>query len=126
MEDNEINQEIALALLDDQGMDIDVAHNGLEAVDKVRDGGPGKYALVFMDVQMPVMDGLEAASRIRGMGYGLSALPIIAMTAQGQEEDKRQCFAAGMNDHMLKPLEPERLNAVLRPWLRRGSERFRS
>lgn len=51
------------------------------------------------------------------MGYGLSALPIIAMTAQGQEEDKRQCFAAGMNDHMLKPLEPERLNAVLRHWL---------
>ena len=121
VEDNEINQEIALALLDDQGMDIDVAHNGLEAVDKVRDGGPGKYALVFMDVQMPVMDGLEAASRIRGMGYGLSALPIIAMTAQGQEEDKRQCFAAGMNDHMLKPLEPERLNAVLRHWLGVGA-----
>ncbi len=117
VEDNEINQEIALSLLREQGVNIDVAHNGLEAVDMVREAGMGAYALVLMDVQMPVMDGLEATSRIRGMGYTFSDLPIVAMTAQGQEEDKRQCFAAGMNDHMIKPLDPERLNAVLLRWI---------
>ena len=117
VEDNEINQEIALSLLEDQNVTIDVAQNGQEAVNMVREAGTGAYALVLMDVQMPVMDGLEATSRIRDMGYTFSDLPIVAMTAQGQEEDKRQCFAAGMNDHMIKPLDPERLNAVLLRWL---------
>lgn len=123
VEDNEINQEIALSLLEEQNVTIDVAQNGLEAVDMVREAGIGAYALVLMDVQMPVMDGLEATSRIRGMGYTFSDLPIVAMTAQGQEEDKRQCFAAGMNDHMIKPLDPERLNAVLLRWLGVGANK---
>lgn len=117
VEDNEINQEIALSLLEEHDLSISVAHNGLEAVDMIREAGEEAYALVLMDVQMPIMDGLEATSRIRGMGYSSSDLPIVAMTAQGQEEDKRQCFAAGMNDHMTKPLDPERLNAVLHRWL---------
>lgn len=111
VEDNEINQEIACELLKMAHVEVDVANNGEEAVNAVNGG---RYALVFMDVQMPVMDGLEATRRIRAAGH---AMPIIAMTAHATREDRDMSLAAGMNDHLTKPLAPEAFFATLNQWL---------
>lgn len=111
VEDNEINQEIACEMLKMGHVETDVANNGEEAVNAV---ARTAYALVFMDVQMPIMDGLEATRRIRAEGY---AMPIIAMTAHAKREDRDMCLAAGMNDYLTKPLAPEALFATLNHWL---------
>ncbi len=108
VEDSEINQEIALELLRGSGVDVDVAANGREALEQFE---RNNYQLVFMDIQMPEMDGLEAARRIRAMG---NTVPIVAMTAHAQPEDREKSLAAGMNDHLTKPLKPEHLLRVLR------------
>ncbi len=107
VEDNEINQEIAYEVLKAAQLEVDIANNGQEAVDAVE---KQKYSLILMDVQMPIMDGLEATRRIRAAGY---RMPIIAMTAHAMLDDKETSLSAGMNAHLTKPLEPMALFATI-------------
>ncbi|WP_395700153.1 PAS domain S-box protein [Aquabacterium sp.] len=111
-EDNPINQEVAAELLGSLGLQVDIAANGLEAVDKATHG---QHDLVLMDVQMPEMDGLSATRDIRARCG--TQLPIIAMTANAFDEDRAACLEAGMNDHLGKPVEPAELHARLLRWL---------
>ncbi|MCM8610663.1 PAS domain S-box protein [Accumulibacter sp.] len=112
-EDNPINQEVTLGLLQEVGLLVDVAHDGAEAVDLARRTA---YDLILMDVQMPVLDGLQATRSIRALA-GREHVPILAMTANAFEEDRRRCLDAGMNDHVGKPVEPEVLFATILRWL---------
>jgi signal transduction histidine kinase/CheY-like chemotaxis protein/ABC-type amino acid transport substrate-binding protein len=110
VDDNEFNREIAVELLKDAGLKVDEAVNGKNAVDMLTERGAGYYDLVIMDVQMPVMDGYEATRVIRGLDDpGLAHIPIIAMTANAFEEDKRKALEAGMDAHMSKPIVVEEL-----------------
>ena len=116
-EDDPVSQEVIRMLLEDAGLEADIAGNGQEAVERARDGS---YALILLDVQMPVMDGLEACKHIRN-GQETGHLPILAMTANAFAEDRERCLAAGMNDHIAKPVDPDALIATLRRWLERGT-----
>jgi two-component system sensor histidine kinase/response regulator len=113
-EDNELNQEVALGLLEDAKMSIELAANGEEAV---RMASTKKYDLVLMDMQMPVMDGVTATKAIRSKPE-LSNLPIIAMTANVMAADREKCIEAGMNDHVAKPIDPDELFAGLLRWIK--------
>ena len=110
VEDNEINQEVATELLLGAGMTVDVAANGLVATAMVRQR---RYDLVLMDLHMPVMDGFEATRQIRTL-FSPQVLPIIAMTASTSQEDRDRCRAAGMNDHLAKPIDTDELLAKVR------------
>ncbi|MBL8397657.1 MAG: response regulator [Candidatus Accumulibacter sp.] len=112
-EDNIINQEVARALLEQAGLRVDIANNGLEAVSMARETA---YQLILMDMQMPEMDGLEATRRLRALPE-FAKLPILAMTANAFEDDRERCFEAGMNDHIGKPVAPEMLYSTLMSWL---------
>jgi CheY-like chemotaxis protein len=117
VEDIEINREIILTLLADTGLNIECAENGKEALDIISTS-PEKYNAVFMDLQMPVMDGLEATTRIRALPMPeCKKLPIIAMTANVFKDDIERCIAAGMNDHIGKPLNLEEVFNMLRKYL---------
>jgi PAS domain S-box-containing protein len=112
-EDNEVNQAVARAMLQRLGVEVEVAVNGVDAVQKFVEDD---YDLVLMDLQMPVMDGLDAARRIRQLPSGRS-VPIVAMTASAFAEDRVNCIEAGMNGHVAKPVEMARLRAALAEWL---------
>ncbi|GAB6037577.1 hypothetical protein JCM15519_21360 [Fundidesulfovibrio butyratiphilus] len=119
VEDNEINQQVALELLDGAGLSVAVADDGAKALDMLE---TEPFAAVLMDVQMPVMDGLEATRRIRE-NPRFAALPIIAMTAHAMEQDRKESLQAGMNDHIGKPINPGELYTTLARWLLpRGAE----
>ena len=110
VDDNEMNREIAEEILSDNGMIIDTAEDGDVAVDMVRNAVPGQYDLILMDVQMPRMNGYEATRAIRALDDPeKSTLPIIAMTANAFEEDRQNAVAAGMNDHLAKPIDVVKL-----------------
>lgn len=118
VEDNEINQQIAAELLLSQGMIVDIAGNGAEAVQRIGGSlGDQPYQLVLMDLQMPVMDGFEAARTIRRRE---AELPIIAMTARTMQEERERSFEAGMNGHVAKPIDPDILFAKIRRWTTEG------
>jgi two-component system, sensor histidine kinase and response regulator len=119
VEDNELNQQVALELLGAAGVQVAVAQHGEEGVQRVQEA---TYDLVLMDVQMPVMDGLEATRRIRALP-GFGTLPILAMTANAMTGDRERSLAAGMNDHVTKPIDPDELFDVLRRWLPNQSAR---
>lgn len=112
-EDNEINQQIATELLEAVGAGVEVANHGREAVEKFFDGPyPPPYDVVLMDLQMPEMDGYQATTKIRSDSR-FSQLPIIAMTAHATIEERQRCLAAGMNDHIAKPIDPALLYETL-------------
>ncbi len=113
VEDNELNQQVAVGILSEGGFEIDIAENGKVAVEKTSETS---YDIVLMDMQMPVMDGLEATRRIR-TNPALKKLPIIAMTANAMQADKELCLNAGMNDHIAKPFDPNQLFATLVKWV---------
>lgn len=119
-EDNELNQEIAVAILEGAGFTTDVAENGQVAVEMLSRSQPGFYQIVLMDVQMPVMNGYEATRAIRRLeNRKLAAIPILAMTANAFEEDKQEALRSGMNGHIAKPINIEllmkELDQILNP-----------
>lgn len=118
VEDNEINQELVVELLKDTRMTIEIANNGLEALEKVK---LHVYDLVFMDIQMPFLDGFEVTRRIR-KDIGKKELPIVAMTANASNEDRENCIQAGMDDFISKPIAPAPLFKVLATWLNTGAD----
>ena len=112
VEDNEINQRVAREILERLGATVEFASNGIEALDKADPG----HDIIFMDIQMPEMDGYEATKRLRQVDL-FREKPIIAMTAGVFKEDKRRCFEAGMDDFVMKPVTPDSLVAIMKKWV---------
>ena len=117
VEDNELNREIAAEILGMTGVAVDIAENGKIAVEKVMAAPEKWYDLIFMDIQMPIMNGYEATAAIRSLPGGRGKVPIIAMTANAFAEDVQLAKNTGMNEHIAKPLELDKLNDVLKQWL---------
>ena len=122
VEDNELNREIALTILEDYGFTVECAENGKEALDKVIENEDSYYDLILMDIQMPVMNGYEAASAIRNLDNPMKAdIPIVAMTANAFDEDKQNAYKAGMNGHIAKPIEvPKLIKEIVKALIKRG------
>ena len=117
-EDEPINQEVSLSILEDAGLAVDLAEDGAAAVELAR---RNTYALILLDMQMPKMNGIEAARAIRALP-GHARTPILAMTANAFSDDRQACLAAGMNDHIAKPVEPVTMYQTLLKWLSRASD----
>ena len=117
VEDNDVNRMVADGILKKLGWRTDAVGNGVEALAAL---AREKYDLVLMDVQMPEMDGLEAARRIRAGEAGRADVPIIAMTAHAMPGDRNECLEAGMDDYLAKPISPGALAGVLAKWLGEG------
>ncbi len=127
VEDNTINQQVAREMLEQTGVEVELAENGAEAVAMVQrdyESGKAPYDLVLMDVQMPIMDGYQATGEIRKMEATalkpLARLPIIAMTANAMSTDREQCLAAGMDDYLSKPIDSGQLMTIIRRWFKGG------
>jgi len=116
-EDEPINREVALILLEDAGLAADAAEDGDAALELARQN---RYDLILMDIQMPKLNGIEATQAIRADSINRET-PIIAMTANAFDEDRRICLAAGMNDHIGKPVDPDKLYETLHFWLEKES-----
>ncbi|MCP4154417.1 MAG: response regulator [bacterium] len=114
VEDNPVNRKLAKFLLTKAGYHLEMVQNGAEAVETYC-SAPNKYDLIFMDIQMPEMDGREASKVIRGKGF--TDIPIIAMTAESMDGDKEKCFAAGMNDYISKPIRREIVFGMINKWI---------
>ncbi len=118
VEDNQFNREIATTLLRDQGFEVDCAENGQIAVEKVKNASESYYSLILMDVMMPVMNGLEATKQIRKLDNPIkSSIPIIAMTANAFDEDRKNSLQAGMDDYISKPFNVKDLFKILKQQL---------
>ena len=117
VEDNELNREIGVEILQMTGAEVETAENGKIAVEKVEASPKGSYDLIFMDIQMPVMNGYEATAAIRSLPGEKGKLPIVAMTANAFAEDVQLAKNTGMNGHIAKPLDMNKLNDVLENWL---------
>ncbi len=113
VEDNQVNQLVATAMLASQGYLIDVAENGTEGVKAVINGD---YDVVLVDIQMPVMNGVEATHEIRALDGDKSSVPIIAVTAHAMHGDRETYLAAGMNDYVSKPIDPKLLLDAINRW----------
>ncbi len=113
VEDNQVNQLVATAMLATQGYHVDVAENGIEGVEAVR---TGDYDVVLMDIQMPEMNGVEATRMIRAFDGEKGSIPIIAVTAHAMQGDRETYLAAGMNDYVSKPIDPKILLETIRRW----------
>jgi two-component system sensor histidine kinase/response regulator len=120
VEDNEINRQVAKEILTGAGLEVFLANDGQEAVDAV---GREHYDAVLMDIQMPVMDGYTAAREIRNLKSKIRNVPIIAMTAHAMSGDREKTLAAGMNDHVTKPIDPNQLFSALGKWIRPVEDR---
>ena len=119
VEDNELNSEIAMAILNEYGFQVHTAENGAEAVEKIRNSAPGDYELVLMDIQMPVMNGYEAAKQIRALDDpALAEITILAMTANAFDEDRKKALECGMDGFLSKPIVIEELIHTLQANLR--------
>jgi CheY-like chemotaxis protein len=112
-EDNQINAVLATTIIKRAGHSVDVAPNGIEALKAVKDGG---YDIILMDMHMPEMDGLEATRRIRRLDSPIARTPIVALTANAMAADRQKCIAAGMDDFLSKPFEPDDLTGLLAKW----------
>jgi CheY-like chemotaxis protein len=115
-EDNAVNQQVALAILKNEGFQVTVAKNGLEAVEQYQHGN---FDIILMDCHMPEMDGFEATRNIRQMQKqeGLKRIPIVALTANAMQQDRDECINAGMDDHLSKPYTRIQMRAMLDKWL---------
>ena len=114
VEDNELNQEIAVEILKEAGFSVDVADDGVVAVERMKTAEPGQYDLILMDIQMPVMDGYEATRQIRALeNPDIAGIPILAMTANAFQEDKKAAIEAGMDGHIAKPIDVSKLFGIL-------------
>lgn len=114
VEDNELNMEIAAELLHMMGIETESAHNGAEAVKKFQESEPGRYDMILMDIQMPVMNGYDAAKVIRNMGrIDSQTVPVIAVTADAFAEDMQMAYKSGMNGHLTKPISVKRMTEIM-------------
>lgn len=119
VDDNELNREIVAELFGMTKLTVDQAVNGKDAVDKFASSVPGYYSVIFMDVQMPVMDGYEATREIRKLDRPDNDVPIFAMTANAFSDDIRNSLSCGMNEHLAKPIDVNRLIEVMNKWVKK-------
>ena len=121
MEDNDLNREIASEIIGMTGASVEIVENGREAVERIENASENWYDIVFMDVQMPVMNGYEAAKRIRSLDReDAKAIPIIAMTANAFTEDRIKAKEAGMDEHIAKPVDGKLLVKVINELVKRN------
>ena len=121
-EDNEINAEIAQCLLEECDFQVDRVGDGAQAVERIQTAPPGTYDVILMDIMMPVMDGLEATRRIRSMEReDCHTIPIVAMSANAFDDDLKKSVECGMNGHLSKPVEVDKLYSTLNQVLRSGT-----
>ena len=114
-EDNELNQMIAKAILEEMGLTVDIAENGESAVRKITEADAGHYSVVLMDIQMPVMDGYTATTKIRELeDPAVAYIPIVAMTANAFDEDRKETMNMGMNGHISKPIDIDEMLSTMK------------
>ena len=114
VEDNDLNREIAVDLLEEMGFLVEEATDGADAIEKVKNSAENDFCLILMDIQMPYMDGYQATREIRSLSNKkIANIPIIAMTANAFEEDKRKALEAGMNAHLSKPIDVKKVSETL-------------